>query len=559
MQVDAAVADEGQVVLRKTANQSAPHEFATTHTFKSGGKEFHYKALAGEIFLWGDDAKPTASVFSTSYFKENIDEPNRRPIMFLFNGGPGSMSVWLHLAAFGPKRIDLPGNSVAPIVPPFDLKPNLETLLWHLDLVFVDPIGTGYSRALGSARDEEYWGVDEDAESLAEIIRRYLTKHKRWNSPIFLVGESYGTIRVSLLIRELHLMLLNNVAFNGVIFISAGTDVRVFLPPEPSNELPYITSLPTYAATAYYHNALPDQPDDFKKFIRESQEFAATDYLVALFQGHSISDERKREVAKRLNHFTGLDIEYLQRANLRIDQKRFLKELLRDRGQTIAVHDTRFVGRDGDSVGEFVEYDPFLPTTGSVLATAVNSYLSDELKVDFPEPYEVFSMEANKAWKRSKDSNKVFSGYLNTTQYLPQAAANNPGFRIFVASGYHDLTTTFFGAKHIFEHSGVNPKQVTLRNYDGGHMMYLHQPSRQQLSADIAEFVGVREFSILAPDDGNQPVDLSFQQGFPGDIHTSLVEENRLDDKSTRIACRDQFIGIPLPQENDHAPLGTVG
>ncbi len=153
------------------------------------------------------------------------------------------------------------------------------------------------------------------------------------------------------------------------------------------------------------------------------------------------------------------------------------------------MHDTRFVGRDDDSVGEYVEYDPFLPTTGSVLATAVNSYLSDELKVDFPEPYEVFSMEANKAWKRSKDGNKVFSGYLNTTQYLAQAAANNPGFRIFVASGYHDLTTTFFGAKHIFEHSGINPKQVTLRNYDGGHMMYLHQPSRQQLSADIAEFV----------------------------------------------------------------------
>lgn len=479
------VADE--TVTNTTVPQ--PREFATTQTCKSGGKEFQYKTLAGEIFLRGDDGEPAASVFSTSYFRDTVEGSSHRPIMFLFNGGPGSSSVWLHLAAFGPKRIDLSRGTLASVAPPFRLEQNLETLLWHSDLVFVDPIGTGYSRSLCDDGDERYWGVDEDANSLAEFIRRYLTQHKRWNSPKFLVGESYGTIRVSLLIRELQLKLLNNVVFNGVIFISAGTDVRIFLPPDATNELPYVTSLPTFSATAYYHEMLPNQPDDFEVFLRESQAFASSDYLTALFRGHSISNERKRDIAKRLNHFTGLEVEYLERANLRIQPKRFIKELLRDRGQTLSLHDTRHVGRDQDSVGEFVDYDPFLPSAGSVLTTVVNSYLSDELNVDVQEPYRAFSMQANQAWKRSKDGNRVFSGYLNTTNYLAQAAANNSGFRIFVASGYHDLTTTFFGARHVFDHSGINPSQVTLKNYDGGHMMYLDQPSRQQLSKDIADFV----------------------------------------------------------------------
>ena len=481
-------AESGHGLVTGTTASPQAREFVTKHALPLDRRELKYTAVAGEIFLKDDHGKLTASVFSISYFKD-ADQPNRRPILFLFNGGPGSTAVWLHVAAFGPKRIALPEKPVVPSGPPFNLEPNLETLLWHCDLVFIDPIGTGYSRALGEARDEDFWGVDEDAESMAQFIRRYLTHHKRWNSPKFLAGESYATIRVSLLIRELHLKLLNNVAFNGVIFISTGTDVRVFLPADSGNELPFITNLPTYAATAYYHDALQDRPDDFKRFIREAESFAATDYLVALFQGHSISPERKREVAKRLSYFTGLSVEYLQRTNLRIDRRRFQKQLLRDRGQTIAAHDTRFIGRDPDSVGEFVEYDPFLPVTGGVLVSAVNAYLTDELQVDMSGPYKVFSVQANKTWKRPKDGAKVFSGFLNTTRYPAQAAANNAHFRIFVASGYHDLTTTFFGAKHIFHQSGINPRQVTLKNYEGGHMMYLHPQSRKQLSSDIAEFL----------------------------------------------------------------------
>ena len=480
-----------------TANEShqrvsdvvSTREFRTTHKLKIGSKEIQYQSVAGEIFVEGENGKSKASVFSTSYFRMGVGKPSERPIVFLFNGGPGSTSVWLHIGGFGPKRLANVDAGMVPTGPPFKLEPNLETMLWYADLVFVDPVGSGYSHARGENSDQDFWGVDEDATSLAEFVRRYLTKHKRWESPKFLAGESYGTIRVCLLVRELHLKLLNNIVFNGVIFISSGTDVRVFLPPEPANELPYVTCIPTYAATAYYHKALRHRPSDFHQFIAEAQKFAATDYLTALFQGQALSKARRQAVAEQLAYYTGLDVEYLQRANLRIGQRQFIKELLRDRGQTLSIHDTRFVGRDADSAGEFVKYDPFLPATGGALATAVNYYLTKELGVSMPGPYNVFCMTANKEWKRATNANKVFSGYLNVTKYLEEAATNNPGFRVFVASGYHDLTTTFFGAKYAFNHIDMPANQLVLRNYDGGHMMYLHKPSRVRLSEDIADFI----------------------------------------------------------------------
>ncbi|MHC4401421.1 MAG: S10 family peptidase [Planctomycetota bacterium] len=453
------------------------------------GRLLNYTAIAGQVYLDDEDGRPTASVFSVSYFKDGDKQHANRAITFLFNGGPGSTAVWLHLGAFGPKRIPMGNKPAAPAGPPYKLVANTETLLWQSDLVFVDPVGTGYSRALGEAKDQDYWGVDEDAASMADFIRAYLTEHKRWNSPEFLVGESYGTIRVSLLLRELQLKRLNNVAFNGAILISPATDVRTFLSGDSANELPYVTNLPTYAATAYYHKALPEKPDSFENFIRGAQEFAATEYLVALFRGDSLPPKRADEIAQRLHHFTGLGVKYLRRSRLRIDSGRFRKELLRKRGKTIAAHDTRFLGTDPDAAGEAVECDPFLPSTSSNFVAVINSYLLEELNVDMPGDYRVFSMEAREAWKRPKDGMGVFSGFLNTTPYLARATRANNGFRIFLASGFHDLTTTFSGARYIVDHSGIDNRQVTIKNYEGGHMMYLHDPSRERLSADIVAFM----------------------------------------------------------------------
>ena len=472
-----------------SAQKGSPKEFVTRHSLESGGRTLHYRAIAGETLLEDDKGAPKASVFTISYLLEGVEDPSRRPITFFFNGGPGSTAVWLHLGAFGPARLDLGADPLSVGAPPYALRPNPHSLLDVSDLVFVDPIGTGYSRALGEGKANDYWGVDEDAASMADFIRNYLTRHRRWSSPKYLAGESYGTIRASLLVRELSLDLLDSVAFNGVILIASALDVRIFLSGAPGNDLAYVTGLPTYAATAYYHDQLPNKPANFEAFLAEAREFAATEYLPALFRGDSLSEAEIAAVAAKLHRFTGLSEAYLRRSRLRVPVDRFLKELLRDRGEVLAIHDTRFRGKDPDDAGEFVAWDPFLFGIAGPFVTAINGYLADELKVDMGESYEVFAEQAGGAWKRPAGQQGVFSGFLDTTHYLAHAAATNRDFRIFVASGYHDLTTTFFGVEHTFDHSGIARDRITLKNYFGGHMMYLYEPSLKALSTDIRAFI----------------------------------------------------------------------
>ena len=464
-------------------------EFVSHHKITIGKEVLDYSAVAGEIFLKDQEGTPQASIFSISYLKEGVDRPESRPVTFLFNGGPGSSAVWLHLGAFGPKHLAFSNETVIPGAPPYQLTDNPDTLLRFSDLVFVDPVGTGYSRALGKKKDLDYWGVDEDSASIAQFIRSYLTKNKRWNSPKFLCGESYGTIRASVLIRDLELKLLDSVAFDGVILLSTALDVRTFMTAGPGNELPYVTNLPTFAATAYYHNALPEKPTDLETFLREARAFASGEYLAALFQGDSLPADRAKQIAAKLRRFTGLSEEYLLRTHLRIDSNRFLKELLRALGQTIAIHDTRFLGKDPDDVGEAVQFDPFLFGIAGPFVATINSYLSSDLKVKMELPYQVFSLEASQSWKRAGHNTSAFDGFLYTAQYLGQAAATNKDFRIFVASGLHDLATAFYATEYIFDHSGIPKDRVTLKNYYGGHMMYLYAPSSKQMSEDLRVFI----------------------------------------------------------------------
>lgn len=469
-----------------------PHEFTTHHKIEVGKEILNYSAVAGEMILKDAEGAQQASIFSISYMKEGISDSTQRPLTFLFNGGPGSSSVWLHLGAFGPKRISLSSDAVNAGGPPYQLADNPSTLLVFSDLVFVDPVGTGYSRALGKKKDSDYWGVDEDGTCIAQFIRDYLTKNKRWNSPLYLAGESYGTIRASVLIRNLQFKLLDGIAFNGVILLSTALDVRSFAPAGPGNELPYVTDLPTLAATAYYHNALPEKPANFEKFLQEARQFASTEYLTALFAGDSLPQERAQDIAQKLRHFTGLSIEFLINSRLRIDRYRFLKELLRSRGQTIAVHDTRYLGKDPDDAGENVQFDPFLTGETSPFVTTINSYLTTDLGVKMDRGYTVFSQEANQGWKRAGNNNAAFDGYLNTTFNLTQAAATNKDFRVFVANGIFDLATPFFATEYVFDHSGIAKDRITLRNYQGGHMMYIYGPSLEQMSGDIGVFINRR-------------------------------------------------------------------
>ncbi len=465
-----AFADEVPPAEKEKA-APAPVEFVSHHKITIGKEALDYSAVAGEIFVKDEEGTPQASIFSISYVKDGVDRPENRPVTFLFNGGPGSSAVWLHLGAFGPKRVAFSNDPVIPGAPPYELTDNPDTLLRFSDLVFVDPVGTGYSRALGKKKDADYWGVDEDSASIAQFIRSYLTKNKRWNSPKFLAGESYGTIRASVLIRDLELKLLDSVAFDGVILLSTALDVRTFVTAGPGNELPYVTNLPTFAATAYFHNALPEKPADLDTFLREAREFAGDEYLAALFQGDSLPAERAAQIAQKLHHFTGLSVEYLQRTHLRIDSGRFLKELLRARGQTIAIHDTRFLGKDPDDAGEGVQFDPFLFGIAGPFVATINSYLSGDLNVKMERPYVVFSLGASNSWRRAGNNNAAFDGFLYTAQYLAQAAATNKDFRVFVASGLHDLATTFYATEYIFDHSGIPKKsgdaeELLRRSYD---------------------------------------------------------------------------------------------
>lgn len=474
-----------------TAATSAatPHEFITHHKISIGKDVLGYTAVAGETILKDRDGAPQASIFSISYFLEGVANPVSRPLIFLFNGGPGSASVWLQLGAFGPRRVAFSDDPVNPGAPPYQLTDNPNTLLRFADLVFVDPVGTGYSRALGKKKDADYWGVDEDGASMAEFIRNYLTKNKRWNSPLYLAGESYGTIRASELVKNLELQILDSVTLDGVILLSTALDVRSFMPAGPANELPYVTNLPTLAATAYYHNALPEKPADLDKFLQETREFASTDYLTALFAGDSLSGQRAQQIAVKLNHFTGLSVEYILRSRLRIDAGRFLKELLRSRGQTLGYHDTRYLGKDPDDAGEAVTFDPFVFGTTGPFVVTMNSYLSTELDVKMEQPYKIFSLEANQTWKRAANNSAYSDGYLYTMDNLTQAAATNKDFRIFVANGIHDLATPFYATEYVFDHSGIPKDRITMRNYTGGHLMYMYTPSLQQMSSDIGVFL----------------------------------------------------------------------
>lgn len=482
-------AGQAQDSPEKPAAPASPKEFVTRHTVEIGGKSLRYRAVAGETFLKDDQGVPKASVFSISYLLDGVDAPSQRPLTFLFNGGPGSTATWLHLGAFGPNRLDLGPDPLDAGGPPYPLRPNSHSLLDVSDLVFVDPIGTGYSHALGKGKDSDYWGVDEDSASMAEFIRAYLTRQRRWSSPKYLAGESYGTTRASLLVRDLSLDVLDSVALNGVILLSTALDVRIFLSGAPGNDLAYATGLPTYAATAYYHDQLPEKPANLEAFLAEAREFAATEYLTALFRGDALSAADTVAVAAKLHRFTGLSEPYLRRSHLRVPVDHFLKELLRERGEVLAIHDTRFRGKDPDEAGELVSWDPFLFGIAGPFVTAINGYLTDDLKVEMGESYEVFAEGAGGVWKRPANQQRAFSGFLNTTEYLAQAAAANRDFRIFVASGYHDLTTTFYGVEHTFNHSGVPRDRITLKNYFGGHMMYLHEASLAALSADIRAFV----------------------------------------------------------------------
>jgi len=457
----------------------------TKHSLKIGGQEIKYTATAGTILLKLEDGTPKASIFYVAYTKDDVTDASQRPLTFSFNGGPGSASVWLHLGLFGPRRVQM-GDAGALLPPPYKLVDNDVSLLDISDLVFIDPVSTGYSRAVPGETPQQFHGITPDVESVADFIRLYATRNKRWSSPKFLAGESYGTTRAAGLSG--YLQQRYGMYLNGIVLISTilNFETAEF---DTGNDLPYILYLPTYTAIAWYHKKLPAdlQSGDVQKAVEESRKFAVGEYADALMTGDALPTARRVEIMQKLAHLTGLSPEYIDRTNLRIEIQRFTKELLRSERRTIGRIDARFLGIDRDAAGEDPEYDPSIAAIIGPYSGMLNDYVRNDLKFDSDLPYEVLTARV-RPWNYAPYENR----YVNVAETLRRAMTQNPFLHVFVAKGFYDLATPFFAADYTFDHLGLDP---TLRGhlsgayYEAGHMMYVYPPALVKLKSDIAQFI----------------------------------------------------------------------
>lgn len=454
----------------------------TQHTAEIGGKAIDYTAVAGTLPLAGEDEKRKADLFFVAYTV--AAEPGReRPVTFCFNGGPGSSSVWLHMGMLGPKRVELPAEPVVP-APPTRVIPNPFSLLDVTDLVFIDPVSTGYSRPAEGEKKEQFHGYNEDISSVGRFIHLYTTKYGRWGSPKFLCGESYGTLRAGGLAQ--HLQDRYNLELNGIVLVSTVLDFQTILF-QPTNDLPHILYLPAYAATAWFHKQLPPdlQAKSLEEVAAEAREFAFGDYATALLKGGDLPAEKRQETIDRYARLTGLSPGFVRRSELRVPQARFAKQLLREQELSIGRFDTRYTGPERDAAATIISYDPSASALFGPFTAALYQYLRTDLNVTKDVPYEILTDKVH-PWSYDQFEN----GYVESFVPLSEAMAHNPHLRIFVASGYYDLATPFTGAEHTFSHllPSVRRENVTLTYYEGGHMMYVHEPALAKLRDDLTTF-----------------------------------------------------------------------
>jgi carboxypeptidase C (cathepsin A) len=456
----------------------------THHTLTVDGQKIPYTATAGTLLFKDDEGTPRASFFYVAYSKDGVKDSRDRPVTFAFNGGPGSASLWVHMGAFGPKAVarDPEGRALPP---PARLIDNELSILDVTDLVFIDPISTGYSRPLPGEDLKKFTGVKNDIESVAEFIRLWTSRNERWGSPKFLAGESYGTTRAAGLARyldERYGMLLNGVILVSSILNWQDQDFHV------GNDMPYLLILPTYTATAWHYKKLPPElSGDLRKALDEAESFALNEYAVALLAGDRLPEARRREVAARLARYTGLSVDYVLRANLRIELDRFTKELLRGEGKTVGRLDTRFTGRDLDSVGEAPEYDPASAAVGGPYAGAVNDYLRRELGWKSDLVYEYFSRKVH-PWSFDSFSNQ----YANLAEPLRQEMTQNPDLKVLLVGGHYDLATPYFDSVYTLDHLGLPPElrgNIRMLQYEAGHMVYLGRAEHEKLKRDLTAFI----------------------------------------------------------------------
>ena len=456
----------------------------TQHTMTINGQAIAYTARAGTMVLKAEDGTPRASFFFVSYTKDGAD-PTRRPVTFTFNGGPGSSSVWLHMGAVGPKRVNYRDEEGHAAMPPYKLVDNEGSLLDVSDLVFIDPVTTGFSRAIPFKDADKFHGVDSDIESVGEFIRLWMSRYGRWASPKFLLGESYGTTRAAGLSGWLQ---SEGVYPNGIMLVSSilNFETTSF---DSANDLGYELFLPTYTAIAWYHKRLsPDlQGGTIENAIAMSEKYALGPYNAALMQGDRISGEERKNVAAHLANLTGLPADFIDRANLRVRGDRFDKELLKSQRRTVGRLDGRFTGIDKDAAGESPEYDPSYAAIFGEYTASFNDYVRRELKYETDSAYEILTGKV-RPWSYDRSSNR----YVDVAETLRGAMSQNPYLKVFVANGYYDMATPFAATRYTFARMQLDPEvraNVSMDYFEGGHMMYIDRKAHAKLKKDLADFI----------------------------------------------------------------------
>ncbi len=486
-----AQAERGQDESAKPAAASDQEQSSVTeHTIRVNGQVIPYKATAGTTLLTNDKDEPIGLMYAVAYTRSDVTDLSKRPVAFLYNGGPGSATMWLHMGAFGPRRAYTVDGQFTPPAP-YRLVDNPETLLDKTDLVFIDAMGTGYSHLTGKGKATDFYGIDEDAASFAQFIVKYLSKNDRWNSPKFLIGESYGTFRSAVLGNLLQQRY--SVHLNGICLISSVLDLAS-ITFENGDDRPFVYYLPSYAATAWYHDALANKPPDLAKFIQEARDYAKGEYATALFKGATLPAAEKAAVAKKLSYFTGLSEDYLMKADLRVSLGQFNVELLRKRGLTSGRIDSRFTGYTFDLLSEGMEGDPEGPAVGGAFTALINQYNHDELKFGKDLEYHNTSGGGGQwNWKRQRRGfGGFFPGAPNVQDDLAAAMITNPDLQVEVENGYYDMATPFFATEFTMEHLGLPAalqKNLDLKYDESGHMMYLHDASRKALHDNVAAFI----------------------------------------------------------------------
>ncbi len=470
----------------QTAPQAETPDAVTQHTVSIGGTPYAYTARAGTLTLTNDKGQPTARLFYTAYTLDGADA--NRPVTFMYNGGPGSSTMWLRMGSFGPVRV-LAGNGRPSGPPPYQIRDNPYSLLDKSDLVFIDMPDSGFGRIIGAGKEKDFFGVDQDVAAFGQFIERYVTTFHRWNSPKFIFGESYGTTRSAALSSYL---LDRGIALNGVVLLSSILNFGLDYgngEPNAGGDWPYVLYLPTEAATAWYHDKVRSKPADVSAFVAQVEQFAMTEYLDALYKGHRLGRGERDDVARKLSNFLGIPETYVLESNLRIPYDRYQRELLRGQNVVFGRLDSRYTTYGLEPASN--EGPPWDPTDSSIDApftTAVNAYLRDDLKYDTPLRYRanIYGIIGN-SWDFTHNRQVP----TNVAPDLAQAMTQNPNLHVFSANGYYDFATPFFATMYTLQHLHIAPalqKNITFGFYQSGHMVYLNDSALAQFKSDLARW-----------------------------------------------------------------------